>query len=364
MSQVLVLGGRGRIGQSVVADLLCHTSARIVATGRAAQPFLVQSSEPRVSFCILDLSETERLKATVAESDLVVHCAGPFRQRDTQVLEACIDHSVNYLDVSDDRSFTQKALQLCPRAQSNGTTAIVNSGIFPGISNSMVRLGVEQIDTPEAIHLSYVVSGSGGAGITVMHTTFLGLQHPFEVKVNGQWKQVQPYSEREVIDLPAPYDRSPVYWFDMPETFTLAASFPVHTVITKFGSVPDFYNHLTWMAAHWMPKAIIQHPATIAFLAKVSYRMTAISDRFTGTGVAILARVSGRHQGQSARFEATLVHPNTAIAAGNGTGSIAQLLLSGELNQPGVWSPEQALSTALFERTLQERRLTIQTRWI
>lgn len=358
MSQVLILGGQGRIGQSVAADLLTHTQAQLILTRRTPQMKL--ADQDRVEYLSLDLADEATLSATVAASQLVIHCAGPFRYRDTRVLKSCIEHGVNYVDVSDDRSFTQKALQLRSAAQAAGITAVVNTGVFPGISNSMVRLCVEQLDVAEKIHLSYVVVGSGGAGVTVMRTTFLGLQHPFQVWINGQWQTVKPYTAREMVEFPQPYGRSAVYWFDMPEAFTLPEAFPVQTVITKFGSIPDLYNHLTWLAAHF-PAKLMHQPGTIEFLARVSHRMTSVSDRLTGIGVAMRAEVRGQKQGQPACFYSTFAHPNTATAAGQGTGSVAQFLLSGELNRPGVWSIEQALPTPLFERAMQERQLTIET---
>jgi saccharopine dehydrogenase-like NADP-dependent oxidoreductase len=255
-------------------------------------------------------------------------------------------------------------LNLGSAAQAAGVTAILNTGVFPGISNSMVRLGVEQFDSADQIHLSYVVVGSGGAGVTVMRTTFLGLQHSFEAWINGQWQQIKPYTGRETVEFPAPYGSAAVYWFDMPEAFTLAEAFPVQTVITKFGSIPDLYNHLTWITAHWFPPKLMQQNSTIEFLAKVSHRMTAVSDQFTGIGVAMRAEVCGQKQGETARYYATFAHPNTAVAAGHGTGSIAQFLLAGTLKHPGVWSVEAALPTALFEQSLQERKLTIQQGWV
>ncbi len=360
MPQVLILGGQGRIGQSVAADLLQHTEASLVLTGRSLHyPW----EHPRVQWLSLELADQAALTRAISASQLVIHCAGPFRYRDLRVLRTCIAHGVNYLDVSDDRSFTQKALQERSAAETAGITAVVNTGVFPGISNNMVRLGVEQLDAPDQIHLSYVVVGSGGAGVTVMRTTFLGLQHPFQTWQNGQWQTTRPYTDREIVDFPSPYGRSAVYWFDMPEAFTLPEAFPVQTVITKFGSIPDFYNHLTWMAAR-SPASIMQRPDTIEFLAKVSHQMTALTDRATGIGVAMRAAVQGRKQGRPATYVTTFAHPNTAIAAGHGTGSIAQMLLSKRLQQPGVWSVEQVFPTDLFEQTLNERDLKLQQGWL
>jgi saccharopine dehydrogenase-like NADP-dependent oxidoreductase len=359
--QVLIIGGRGRIGSSVAQDIATHTRSHITITSRnptAGEAVSAQLGDS-VQFLKLELADTTVLKNAIASSDLVIHCAGPFHYRDAEVLQLCIEQKVNYLDVSDRTSFTRKALAYRSQAEAAGVTAIINTGIFPGISNSMVRQCVEQLDEPERIHLSYLVAGSGGAGITVMRTTFLGLQHPFEALIDGKWQEIEPYSDREIVQFPAPYGRAGVYWFDMPEAFTLPDTFPVKTVITKFGSVPDFYNHLTWIAAHWFPKKLMQQRSAVEFLARVSHLMTDVTNPFSGIGVAVRSHVTGRKEGQNMGYCATFVHDNAAQASGCGTGSIAELLLAGKLKKPGVWAVEQALPTDLFEQTLASRGLNI-----
>ncbi|BAY98682.1 saccharopine dehydrogenase [Tolypothrix tenuis PCC 7101] len=374
-NRVLILGGRGRIGSSVAQDIATHTQAKITITGRSPgnegdvdARWLTTKQDwnlgTEVEFLVLDLAEVDRLQEAIANSDLVIHCAGPFHYRDTKVLEICIEKGVNYLDVSDHRSYTSKALNLDAQAAAANVTAIINTGIFPGISNSMVRQCVEQLDQPEKIHLSYLVSGSGGAGITVMRTTFLGLQHQFEAWIDGNWQLVKPYSEREIVNFASPYGRTGVYWFDMPETFTMPHSFPsVKTVITKFGSVPDFYNHMTWIAAHIFPKWLMQRRAMIEFLSHVSHFMTDVTNPFTGIGVAVRAEVTGQKQGKTAVYFADLMHENTALASGCGTGSIAQLLLEGKFKKPGVSPVEEALPTDLFIETMKSRGIEIYCNW-
>ena len=360
--RVLILGGRGRIGNSVAQDIAKHTQAEITVTGRTA---VKRGHDTSLQYLALDLAETEKLREAISNSDIVVHCAGPFHYRDTTVLQICIECGVNYLDVSDHRSYTSKVLTLHEQAVEKGVTAIINTGIFPGISNSMVRQCVEQFDRAEKIHLSYVVSSSGGAGVTVMRTTFLGLQNPFEALINGKWETVKPYTDRETVGFPQPYGENGVYWFDMPETFTLPKAFPtVESVITKFGSVPDFYNHLTWIAANVFPVGWIQNPGGVEFLAQVSHKMTNVTDRLSGIGVAIRSEVTGIKDGKTAVYCSTLAHENTAVASGYGTGSIAQLLLEGKLNKPGVYTVEEALSTDLFEEAMQSRGIDINKQWL
>ncbi|MGF1488776.1 MAG: saccharopine dehydrogenase family protein [Prochloraceae cyanobacterium] len=353
--KVLVLGGQGRIGKSVALDIASHTDADVIVTGRQKK----QNLEKGLDFLALDLADTEALRKAIASSDLVIHCAGPFHYRDGKVVELSIEEGVNYLDVSDHRSFYERVVKYRTDAIDKGVTAVLNTGIFPGISNSMVRQGVEGLDSAEKIHLSYVVAGSGGAGVTVMRTTFLGLDRPFKAWIGRKWQQVLPYSDRETVEFPQPYGKIGVYWFDVPETHSFPESFGVDSVITKFGSYPDLYNHLTWITAHIFPRSWVQSKAGIEFFSQVSYFMTLISDRFSGIGVAMRSEITGKKDGKTAIFRSTMLHENTAIAAGMGTGTVAELILSGKLNKPGIWPVERALSTDLFIEAMNSRKIEI-----
>jgi saccharopine dehydrogenase-like NADP-dependent oxidoreductase len=362
MRRVLIIGGCGRIGSSIAEDVLAHTQAEVTITGRNPQLGMaaLERLGSNVRFQVLDLGQPAQLAEAVAKADLVIHSAGPFHYREAQVLKTCIDHRVDYIDVSDERRFTRKALALRAAAETAGITAIINTGVFPGISNSMVRKGVESMEQADSIQLSYVVAGSGGAGVTVMRTTFIGLQRPFEAWIDGRWQSIKPYTDREQLAFPEPYGKANVYWYDMPEAITLQETFPVQEVVTKFGVVPDFYNHATWSMAHWLPSAILRSRRTVEFLARVSHWMTDVTDRFSGTGVAMRCDVKGHHHGQPIQYTSGFVHENAAVATGLGTGSIAEVVLSGELQRPGVYPVEQVLSTELFMRSLSSRHLHIQ----
>ena len=361
MERVLIIGGCGRIGSSIAQDILNHTHAEVTITGRNPQLGMAALGRlgAKVQFQVLDLSNQQQVQTAVSKADLVVHSAGPFHYRDAHVLRTCIEQGVNYVDVSDERTFTRKALAQHAAAEAAGVTAIINTGVFPGISNSMVRQGVEALDQAETIQLSYIVAGSGGAGVTVMRTTFIGIQRSFEVWLEGQWQTIKPYTGRELLDFGDPYGKAHVYWYDMPEAITLHETFPAQSVITKFGVVPDFYNHATWMMAHGLPGAVLRSPKTVEFLAQVSHFMTDVTDRFTGTGVAMRCDVKGHKSGDVSHYMSTFSHESASTATGLGTGSIAELVLKGKLHQPGVYPVEQALSTPLFQSTLETRQLNI-----
>jgi len=360
VQKVLVIGGSGRIGQSVAADVATYTDAQVTVTGRrAALPLTLASKMPMSQrYQSLDLADEGAVESAIAQNDLIIHCAGPFRSRNHHVLTTCIAQKKPYLDVADSPDYVNKALDYRDAAKAADTTVIISTGIFPGISGSMIRQGVEALDKAEDVHLSYLVAGSGGAGVTVMRTTFIELQTPFMSKIKGRWRAVDPYSQREVLEFPR-YGKGGVYWFNTVEALTVADTFPeIKTIVTKFGSVPDYYNRLTWLMAR-MPKRWLKNHSLIESLSHISYRMTQVTDPKTGVGIAMRIQIDGYKNGKAATYLATFDHEDTAFCAGCGTGAIAQLILSGQLHKPGVWPVEQALPTEQFEQTLAQRKLTI-----
>ncbi len=378
--RVLILGGTGRIGTAVALDLLRYSEAHLILASRQSRlPASLTAVEAtgRVERLALNLEQAEALQRAIASVQLVIHCAGPFRHRDLRVLQGCIAARVPYLDVADSSDYVRSALALRKAAAAAGVTAIVSTGVFPGISNSMVRLAAEPFERIDQIQLNYAVAGSGGAGLTVLRTTFLELQHPFEAWLEGRWQTVQPYSQPEPVTFPAPYGTVPVYWFNTSEAATLPKSFAAQTVITKFGSLPQAYNRLTAAMTRAPWRALLNQPWAVERLARVSYAMTQVSDRFSGVGLAMQARVTGILLGDAQIGDAQLVdspqdpprpsthqvtfcHPHTAGAAGVGTGAIATAILTGRLQKPGVWPVEQAISNALFLRALADRQLSQQ----
>ena len=59
-----------------------------------------------------------------------------------------------------------------------------------------------------------------------------------------------------------------------------------------------------------------------------------------------------------------MVHENTALAAGAGTGTIAELLLTGKLSKPGIHPIEQVLPTGLFMEAMNSRNIKFSSEFV
>ena len=193
---VVVLGGTGRVGASTAAALLkAVPSAKISLASRKQESYdAAVERRPELRPATrrsVDIDDPSSLLAAIKGADLIIHTAGPFQRRqDCNVLEACIAAGVPYLDVCDDTAYSQRAKALHSKAEAAGVPAITTGGIYPGVSNVMAAHMIsmarnEYTDDfkyvepptdaaqPRRVLYSYYTAGSGGAGPTILNTTFL-----------------------------------------------------------------------------------------------------------------------------------------------------------------------------------------------
>lgn len=138
---VLVVGGSGRVGGSVVTQLVQHDS-RVTVGGTSVDSFQAAKArntawkDDNVNFQTVNkedaLSITSVLKS--GTYDIVVHTAGPFQGKATAtngVLQACIENTVPYVDVCDDYCTAMAAKsKYASDAQANNVPCIISTGCW------------------------------------------------------------------------------------------------------------------------------------------------------------------------------------------------------------------------------------------
>lgn len=166
---------------------LASRSSQSFAEAAARRPELAKAAHRQC-----DVDSPASLLAALKGADLVIHAAGPFQRRaDCNVLEAAIAAGVPYLDVCDDTEFSQRAKGLSAKAAAAGVPAITSAGIYPGVSNVMAAhmIAIARKEyaedwsflpqpaagavQPKRVLYSYYTAGTGGAGPTILETSFL-----------------------------------------------------------------------------------------------------------------------------------------------------------------------------------------------
>ena len=113
--KVLVLGGYGNFGARICRALCADPTIELLVGGRSLARASAFANTLGHSAQGLAIDHTQKDLAQTLRglgAELVIHTAGPFHHRDASVLKTCIDEGVNYLDVSDSRSFTRRECQV------------------------------------------------------------------------------------------------------------------------------------------------------------------------------------------------------------------------------------------------------------
>lgn len=212
--RVVIVGGTGRVGRSTAVALAgCGAPLALTLAGRDAARFqAATAAEPTLRaarFVACDVEDPASLAAALQGADLVVHAAGPFqRQPRCAVLEAAIAARVPYLDVCDDTEYAQRAKAMQGAAAAAGIRAVTCGGMFPGVSNVMAAQLVRAetpVDgaapaPPKRVLYSYFTAGSGGAGTTILATSFLLCGEEVTAYKDGAPVRVPPVTGRRVVD--------------------------------------------------------------------------------------------------------------------------------------------------------------------
>lgn len=240
--KVLVVGGTGRVGGSVVTELVLQKGASVVVGGTKEESFdntvlrwrekyspeMYKKLVSGVSFVKVDKETPSTISKVFKEHeqshndkfDLVVHTAGPFQGKITStngVLEAAVQNKIPYVDVCDDYCTASAAkAKYSAQAKQNNVPCIISTGCWPGVSSLMAKQLSTLIlthhnkhtdtDTDKltpsdlTVNFSFFTAGSGGAGATLLVATFLILAEQALQIVNGRRTPTPPMRQYTTVN--------------------------------------------------------------------------------------------------------------------------------------------------------------------
>eukprot|EP00249_Psilotum_nudum_P016269 c25753_g1_i6 orf=130-1398(+) len=353
-ARVLILGATGRVGGSTARALSnCCPNLQLVVAGRSREKGeqLLRDIGKQAEFVDVDIDDATALRAILDGVDLVVHAAGPFQCREQcNVLEAAIVSKTAYIDVCDGREYSQRAKGLNEKAKAAGIPAITTAGIFPGISNVMaaelVHLAKDESSgsglKPEHLRFYYFTAGSGGAGPTILATSFLLLGEEVIAYRKGEKVVRQPYSGPVTVDFGKAVGKRTVYLLNLPEVASAHEILGVPNVSARFGTAPAIWNWAMVAVAKFVPQELLGNRATIDTLVRLS------------DPLVDLECVNGR------KSIGLFTHSNLSICVGVATAAFVRAVLEGS-TEPGVWFPEEPGGIAVQARPLLLERASVGT---
>ena len=170
---VLILGGYGNIGSMIARFLIEKSNVHVIVAGRRYTQAQAEANKygERATAREIDVGSVENYDNVLTDVDLVVTC---FDLPDDRFPRACLERSINYVDISAEPDVLSNIEALDDLAREHHTTALISVGLMPGISNLMAKHGVEKfgeakrVDNVALLGLGEVF-GSASANWTISH---------------------------------------------------------------------------------------------------------------------------------------------------------------------------------------------------
>lgn len=242
MSKVIVLGGAGGMGSMAVKDLALNkrfseiviADVNIDAANRVAQ----EVNSNLVSTTTVDVTDRDSLVALLSDAAIVINFVGPFYKFAPMIIDACIEAKTNYVDICDDYDAAEEILKMDSRVKEAGITVLTGMGTSPGITNVLVKMGMEQLDETEEVDTIWVM-GESETGSAILYHVFHGGTGLVPGYADGKQTMIKPFQEEGSLEVefPEPLGKVKVHDVGHPEPITIPYFYPEIKKVTNKGAL-------------------------------------------------------------------------------------------------------------------------------
>lgn len=207
----ILLIGAGAVG-SVISQYLSkdeEVSEVVCASNdiKRAKEFITENS--KIKLVELDASKIDEIIDKARGANLIINASLP--RFNENILEAALRVGAHYQDLASELADLKTAEQLKfnDRFKQAGLTALINTGVAPGISNLLAREAADKLDKVEEIHFRCIEEQKASEFIFAWsaETTLDDLTAPPLVYRNGEFILTKPFEDSEEYEFPKPFGK-------------------------------------------------------------------------------------------------------------------------------------------------------------
>lgn len=358
--KIIVLGGCGTMGSSVVRDLIKGAEVeKIVIADRTIRKENLHESvkvSNKVITQLVDIVDFQALVGLLKGNDVVINCVGPFYKSAIPTMKAAIEARINYLDIMDDYDTTMASFDLDGLAKEAGVSILIGFGSSPGFGNVVAKYAAEKLDQVHEIRLLWGFALNDPAGPSVLAHMFHALRGEIPQYIDGKLVNVLGGSGgEEIVDFGEPYGKCPVYYLGHPEPITMPRYFKgVKTVVNKGCFLPLWVNQLVFDLIkcgfadrehiNMNGNAIAPEDFVVQVMQKGASFREQVKEYTTAPLDVVVKGKKGREEVTYVYRSAGAMAPGTAIPAS----ICAQMLGRGDIKEKGVLPPEACIDPKSF----------------
>lgn len=180
---VIIYGAYGYTGSLIVRECK-STNLKVLLSGRNPSKLKKQSDDTGYPFEACDVHHPSALATMLKKAKMIIHCAGPFRATAKQMVEACLESSAHYLDITGEYPVFEMLAGYHSRAKDSGILVMPGVG-FDVVPSDCLAVHLKK-RMPGASHLQLAFTMSkGGVSRGTARTMIEGLGYGSMIRRNG-----------------------------------------------------------------------------------------------------------------------------------------------------------------------------------
>jgi len=344
-ADILIAGGYGVVGRRIAALLAPIFPGRVVIAGR---------DEHKAAALCREIGEGSRARgidvddlASIAPAldgvGTVVACVA---QRELHLLRAAIARGLGYTDIAPRLAFWQGAEQLAAEARRTGARVVLGAGLSPGISNMMARQLAKSVGRADRIETAILLSLGDQYGPDSLHHVLEAVTEPFSVLEDGVRGEAVPFSRGRHTEFPEPLGSRNAYLFPWSDVVYYPKTLGARTALGRFALEPAWAAGIASLFVRAGARRWLKRPGFFRGNRRAIDRLKKLYAGHDHFALVVTVEGSGR------AMKMSLAGRCQADATAASAAEFARALAAGEVEQPGVWLPEEVISHERFFETL------------
>lgn len=350
---ILVIGGYGEVGQRICRQLGGLFPGKVYAAGRNGEQArsFSQTTAGRVKAMQMDVTkpfDPEKMRGV----KMVVMCLD---QQHTDFVRQCLVQGIHYVDISAKGDFLALVEHLHDEAVAGGATAVLSTGLTPGLSNLLAAKAAAQLDQTDSIRIALMLGLGDRHGKAAVEWTLDNMIQSFKVEGKQGRQRVSGFSGGRPFDFGGELGRRKAYRFNFSDQHTLQKTLKVPQVSTRLCFDSSFS---TWMAAALKKLGLLGLLRFKPFYRGAAALLTHL--KFGSDGFALKIEAAGKADGQEAMVEVSLHGRVESAYTARVAGAVAAELYR-SVQPTGVYHIEELFDTGILDEGINKHIINRKT---
>lgn len=202
--KILIYGSYGYSG-NLIAEQCIQQGLQPVLGGRDKEKVARQAQALNLEYRVFDLDNVEQTSNELQDFKLVINCAGPFWHTYKKMVEACIESTTHYLDITGEYKVIEQISGMNEQAKQAGVMLLPGAGFDVVPSDCLAQHLKSQLpDANELVLAIASISKKSGSGVGVSRgtarTMMEGISEGTMIRDGGVLKKVSLNWKKRLFD--------------------------------------------------------------------------------------------------------------------------------------------------------------------